>query len=267
MSPKLTPTCTNLCPSGSSATLPPVAAPRPLFLCRPGVCTLETRKTSTAPARTRRPTPTPFPGSIAPTSSRRSRFPPRSSKQPASARRTRCRKRHSGPFSPTGNHHTKRKWSPPTPDHHQHHHRQVSPSLWCAHPSGNPVLCQRGCDGAARVWLWVCGAVRGALQESAALPSEHHRRGRILGVPRSHSLRSLRPAVSQPGEQQQQQQQHRTPTVGSSCSGLRLQVKGASPVQNTPPPSLLILSTPPSETKCLSQNGPERKMYKIKAGK
>lgn len=78
-----------------------------------------------------------------------------------------------------------------------------------------------GCDGAVRAWLWVCGAVRGALQESAALPSEHHRRVRILGVPRSRSLRSLRPAVSQPGDQQrQQQQQHRASTVGSSCSGL-----------------------------------------------
>lgn len=62
-------TCTNRCPSGSSATLPPAAAPHPLFLCRPGACTLGKCKTSTKPARTRRPTPTASPGSIAPTSS------------------------------------------------------------------------------------------------------------------------------------------------------------------------------------------------------
>lgn len=62
-------TCTNRCPSGSSATLPPAAAPHPLFLCRPGACTLGKCRTSTKQARTRRPTPTASPGSIAPTSS------------------------------------------------------------------------------------------------------------------------------------------------------------------------------------------------------
>lgn len=66
-SPKLTDT--NRCPSGSSATLPPAAAPHPLFLCRPGACTRGKCKTSTKPARTRRPTPTASPGNIAPTSS------------------------------------------------------------------------------------------------------------------------------------------------------------------------------------------------------
>lgn len=47
---------------------------------------------------------------------------------------------------------------------------QVIPLLWRAHPFGNPVVCQRYYDGAARIWLWIGGAVRAALQESAALP-------------------------------------------------------------------------------------------------
>lgn len=109
---------------------------------------------------------------------------------------------------------------------------------WCAHPSGNPVLCQRGYDGAASIWLWFCGAVRGALQESTALPSEHHREVRILGILRSYSLCSLRPAMSQPGGHQ-----HRASTSGCSCRGLRQQVKRASPIQTPPPTPLYSVNT------------------------
>lgn len=58
-------TCINRCPSGSSAILPLAAAPLPLFLYRRGVCRRGKRKTSTAPVRTERPTPTTCPGSIA----------------------------------------------------------------------------------------------------------------------------------------------------------------------------------------------------------
>lgn len=64
-------TCTSRCRSGSSAMPPPASAPPPLCLYLVGVCTRGKRKTSRAPARTKRPTQTASPGSIAPTS-----FPP-----------------------------------------------------------------------------------------------------------------------------------------------------------------------------------------------
>lgn len=64
----LTRTCTNRCPSGSSATLPPASAPLPRFPYRGGVCSRGKCKTSRAPARTERPTPTACSGSIAPSS-------------------------------------------------------------------------------------------------------------------------------------------------------------------------------------------------------
>lgn len=143
-------TCRDLCPSGSCATLPPVAAPRPLFLCRPGVCSLEKRKTSTRPARTRRPTPTPFPGSIAPTSSRFFLVFCRPAQNNRRVRVERgAAKRILVSLLLLG-----------TIAQGVHGAPQVGPSLWRAHPSGNPVCCQRAYDGAARIWLWCCGAVR-----------------------------------------------------------------------------------------------------------
>lgn len=102
-------TYTNRCPSGSSATLPPAVAPHPLFLCRPGACTLGKCKTSTKPARKRRPTPTASPGNIAPTSSTTSCVICGSKQQ---ARRTRRSKSHFHLPPSTGTHYTQHKWRP-----------------------------------------------------------------------------------------------------------------------------------------------------------
>lgn len=62
------PTCTDRCRSGSSPMPPPASVPHPLSLYRGGVCRRGKCKTSRAPARTERPTPTACPGSIATTS-------------------------------------------------------------------------------------------------------------------------------------------------------------------------------------------------------
>lgn len=119
-------TCTNRCPSGSSATLPPAAAPHPLFLCRPGPCTLGKCKTSTKPARTRRPTPTASPGSIAPTSSSTFSL---SAAQNNRRVESGAAKRVRVSFLPLE-----------TITHGINGEPQVSPLPWRAHPSGNPVL-------------------------------------------------------------------------------------------------------------------------------